>query len=313
MKKICFALMCMASLAIVTACGGKSGGSASGSESSGNASGLADGKWPAAVYAKYGIPELATKGKVVFTEFANDGDELYKVYFNDVTKEELLAWVKGLTDKGFRMSAIDREHLNSSWNEVLVFQPEEMKDVALGIQFDFKEGMSFDYWDDNPNPAFTYEEGAGTDGANLLRYNTVVKLRKLDNQAVAEGSLEPLNLKAEELAGIPGVRAITLDGKADASRMSGRIQFYRDHQMKKEDINAAYDKLADVLAVKGATFFTALGGESLTVEKMKADGIHAYQVELSGKRYLLINPSLDGPREGDFGGSLILAFNIVGK
>ena len=96
MKKICLALMCMASLAIVTACGGKSGGTASGSESSDNASGLADGKWPAAVYEKYGIPELATKGKVVFTEFANDGDELYKVYFNDVTKEELLAWVKDL-------------------------------------------------------------------------------------------------------------------------------------------------------------------------------------------------------------------------
>ena len=68
-----------------------------------------------------------------------------------------------------------------------------------------------------------------------------------------------------------------------------------------------------MLAAKGATFFTLLGGEPLTVEKMKADGIHAYQVELSGKRYLLINPSLDGPREGDSGGSLVLALKSVNK
>jgi len=46
--------------------GGKSGGSASGSESGSSASGLKDGQWPAAVYDKYGIPEIETKGKIVY-------------------------------------------------------------------------------------------------------------------------------------------------------------------------------------------------------------------------------------------------------
>ena len=67
MKKLSIALMCIAAL-MLAACGGKSGGSASSNESSDNSSGLVDGKWPAAVYDKYGIPEIETKGHIVCTE-----------------------------------------------------------------------------------------------------------------------------------------------------------------------------------------------------------------------------------------------------
>ena len=96
MKKLSLALMCIATLAL-TACGGsKSGGSASGSESEGssNASGLVDGKWPAAIYDKYGYTEIPTKGHIVCTELSGEEDSyLYRVYYKGVTREELQAWV----------------------------------------------------------------------------------------------------------------------------------------------------------------------------------------------------------------------------
>ena len=90
--------MCIAALAL-TACGGKSGSSSSSSDESGSssASGLADGKWPASIYDKYGIPEIETKGRIVFTNFdSNDNSYQYQVDYNGVTKEEMQAYVKKL-------------------------------------------------------------------------------------------------------------------------------------------------------------------------------------------------------------------------
>ena len=58
MRKLFFALMCLASLTIVTACGGGSNKSAVEGDSTESATGggsLVDGKWPAAIYDKYGI------------------------------------------------------------------------------------------------------------------------------------------------------------------------------------------------------------------------------------------------------------------
>ena len=79
MKKLNLALMCIAAL-MLTACGGGKSSSSSSGESSGNASGLADGKWPASVYDKYGIPEIETKGRIVYTSFdSNDNSYQYQV------------------------------------------------------------------------------------------------------------------------------------------------------------------------------------------------------------------------------------------
>ena len=111
MKKFYLALMCIAALAL-TACGGKSGSASSSGESS-NASGLADGKWPASIYDKYGIPEPETKGQIVCTQFEDtEGSYQYEVYFNGVTKEEMQAWVKKLLDKGFRVPKYTKERID---------------------------------------------------------------------------------------------------------------------------------------------------------------------------------------------------------
>ena len=75
MKKFYVALMCIAALAMTACGGGKSGGAASGGESA-STGGLEDGKWPAAIYEKYGIPEIETKGKIVYTELTGE-DQSY--------------------------------------------------------------------------------------------------------------------------------------------------------------------------------------------------------------------------------------------
>lgn len=72
MKKLTLSLMCIVALMLTACGGGKSGNSGSSSESSENAGGLADGKWPASVYDKYGIPEIETKGRIVYTKFDSD-------------------------------------------------------------------------------------------------------------------------------------------------------------------------------------------------------------------------------------------------
>ena len=129
MRKLFFALMCLASLTIVTACGGGSNKSAAEGDSTESATGggsLVDGKWPAAIYDKYGISEIPTKGKIVYTDFASDGSYQYLVAYKNVTKEEVLAWVNSLKEKGFRISARDDERLAKKPydHDIMIYQPE---------------------------------------------------------------------------------------------------------------------------------------------------------------------------------------------
>jgi len=203
MKKICLVLMCLAALALTACGGGKSGGSASGgSESGSNAGGLADGQWPAAIYDKYGIPEIETKGKIVFTELTDeDKSYQYRVNYKGVTKEELQAWVKKLEEKGFRIPKYTKERFNAGRSDLdaIVYQPEQGKDIGLRVAYDFEHDMDFEYYADEHNPAFEITE---RDEQYFIVYNFAVSLFRINNAPETEGAFEALGVKAEDLKGV---------------------------------------------------------------------------------------------------------------
>lgn len=311
MKKISLALMCIAALSF-TACGGNSGGSASGSESSGNAKGLADGKWPAAVYDMYGITELPTKGKIVFTDFSGeDNSYQYRVDYKGVTREELVAWVNGLKSKGFRLEERDDERLNksSSYSDLMLYQPGEGKDMRLRVGFDFNNDMEFDYWADEPNPAFTYEEGDSDEGNYIIKYNVGLSLNPINKDRGAEGSIEALGIKAEDLLG-GIVRKASMSTSATGGAGIG-VSFFTDHEITEADLKAIHDKLADLLAEKGVKFTNSLSGKEYTVDQLKADKVRSYNIELNDKKFFMMTRSDTQPK--DFGGGISWMLTSVKK
>lgn len=296
MKKLTIALMCFAALAL-TACGGKSGGSASSNESSDNGSGLVDGKWPAAVYDKYGIPEIETKGHIVCTELnGEEASYLYRVYYNGVTKEEMQAYVKTLKDKGFRVPWYTQERIDNGRSDLdaILYQPEDKSDRTLRIQFDFENPMSFEYYSDEPNPAFEVVE---RDGESYIDYNFAVSLCTINNQPKAEGSIEALGLTAADLNGIPNVRTVNMQGSATGGSIS--VNLYGDHQLGEGDMDAIHDKLADVLEAKGVKCYHTFSGKEMNAEQLKADKVRSYVVEKDGKKFMMM--AMTDDRIGDFG------------
>lgn len=296
MKKLTIALMCFAALAL-TACGGKSGGSASSNESSDNGSGLVDGKWPAAVYDKYGIPEIETKGHIVCTELnGEEASYLYRVYYNGVTKEEMQAYVKTLKDKGFRVPWYTQERIDNGRSDLdaILYQPEDKSDRTLRIQFDFENPMSFEYYSDEPNPAFEVVE---RDGESYIDYNFAVSLCTINNQLKAEGSIEALGLTAADLNGIPNVRTVNMQGSATGGSIS--VNLYGDHQLGEGDMDAIHDKLADVLEAKGVKCYHTFSGKEMNAEQLKADKVRSYVVEKDGKKFMMM--AMTDDRIGDFG------------
>ena len=296
--------MCIAALAL-TACGGKSGSSGSSGESSSNEGSLAAGKWPAAIYDKYGIPEIETKGRIVYTQFEDtEGSYQYEVYYNGVTKEEMQAWVKKLQEKGFRLPKYTQERVDAGRrdSDCLIYQPEEQKDKRLRISFDFENPMSFEYYADEPNPAFEVIE---KDEQYLIEYNFAVSLNPMKNKVETEGNIDALNLKAEDLAGIPNVRVVRMS----SGGMMGPgmdITFFPDHQLTKESIEAVHKKVLDVLAAKGCKFQHAFSGKEMTAEELTAQGIHSYGVKLNDQQFTMMTISDD--RVGDFGGAIKFQF-----
>ena len=302
MKKICLVLMCLAALALTACGGGKSGGSASGgSESGSNAGGLADGQWPAAIYDKYGIPEIETKGKIVFTELTDeDKSYQYRVDYKDVTKEELQAWVKKLEEKGFRIPKYTKA--GRSDLDAIVYQPEQGKDIGLRVAYDFEHDMDFEYYADEHNPAFEITE---RDEQYFIVYNFAVSLFRINNAPETEGAFEALGVKAEDLKGIPNVRVVKMSaGGIGAS-------FYGDHQLAEGDMDKIHDKLADVLAQKGVKFYHTFSGKELTADELKAQKIRGYVVEKDGQKYQMMGMTDD--RVGDFGGSINFRFVKTNK
>ena len=314
MKKLSIVLMCIAALAL-TACGGKSGSSSSSGESEGssNASGLVDGKWPAAIYDKYGYTEIPTKGHIVCTELSGEeASYLYRVYYKGVTREELQAWVKSLKDKGYRIADWQQEKIDkAAWDyDIFLYQPEQGKDIRLRIGFDFEKDMSFEYYADEPNPAYEIvTRGEGDDQQMYIDYNFTVSLNKFKNQPEYEGTFDALGLKAEDLAGIPNVRTVRMSsGPAGGSIGFG---FYADHQLAEGDMDAIHDKVAEVLEAKGATFAHTFSGKAYTAEQLKAEKIRSYGITNGEKKFMMMNMS--DTRIGEFGGGVDLRFMISKK
>ena len=302
MKKILFMTVIIA-MGLCSCGGGKSGDSASGSGSEGGtASGLADGKWPAAVYDKYGIPELKTNGKIVYTDFQTEGSYQYLVDYKGVTREEMLAWVNSLKEKGFRLTDLNQEMLEKrAWeHDIMLYQPEEGKDMRMRIGFDFENMMSFEYYTDDPNSAFDVVE---RDDEYYIDYNFSVSLNPINNEKKAEGTFEALGLTADDFANIPNVRFVGISGNEQRSTVA--IGTYGDHQLTTDDLDAIHNCMADVLAAKGVAFTQSLSGKACTADQLKADKIRSYGVEKDGKKYLMMVFTDDSP--GDFGAS----FNFV--
>lgn len=305
MKKLEIAIMSIAAVVLLAACGGKSGSSASGEASESSESGLVDGKWPAAIYDKYGIPEIDTKGKIVYTELSdNDDSYQYRVYYNGVTKEEMQAYVKKLQEKGFRVPKYTQERIDAGHRDydAFLFQPEEQKDMCLRLQFDFDNPMSFEYYADEPNPAFEVVE---RDDEYYIDYNFTVSLNPIKNQVETDGSIEPLNLKAQDMAGIPHVRVVTMGSGTMGSSMD--VAFYRDHQLTEESFAAVHKKVLEVLTAKGCKFSHAFSGKEMTPEQLAAENIRSYGVKLNDQQFLMMTMCDD--RVGDFGGSIKFMFN----
>ena len=308
MKKLSIALMCFVALAL-TACGGKSGGSSSSDESSSNAGALPDGKWPAAVYDKYGIPEIETKGRIVCTELnGEEASYLYRVYYNGVTKEEMQAYVKTLKEKGFRVPWYTQERIDGGRSDLdaILYQPEDKSDKTLRIQFDFEHPMSFEYYADEPNPAFEVVE---RDGESYIDYNFAVSLCTINNQPEAEGSIEALGLTAADLNGIPNVRTVNMQGSATGGSIG--VSLYGDHQLAEGDMDAIHDKLADVLEAKGVKCYHTFSGKEMTAEQLKADKVRSYVVEKDGKKFMMM--AMTDDRIGDFGCHIDYRFMISNK
>ena len=308
MKKLSLSIMCIAAL-MLAACGGKSGSSGSSDESSSNAGGLPDGKWPAAVYDKYGIPEIETKGRIVCTELnGEEASYLYRVYYNGVTAEEMQAYVKTLKDKGFRVPWYTQERIDNGRSDLdaILYQPEDKSDRTLRIQFDFENPMSFEYYSDEPNPAFEVVE---RDGESYIDYNFAVSLCTINNQPKAEGSIEALGLTAADLNGIPNVRTINMQGSATGGSIS--VNLYGDHQLAEGDMDAIHDKLADVLEAKGVKCYHTFSGKEMNAEQLKADKVRSYVVEKDGKKFMMM--AMTDDRIGDFGCHIDYRFMISNR
>lgn len=266
---------------------------------------MEDGKWPAAVYEKYGIPEIETKGKIVYTELTGEESSyMYRVDYKGVTKEEMQAWVKQLEEKGFRIPKYTKERFDAGRSDLdaIVYLPEQGKDKGLRIAYDFQRDMDFEYYpEDEPNPAFDVTE---RDEQYFIVYNFAVSLFNIKNTPESEGSIDALGIKAEDLAGIPNVRAV----KMSSGTMGGTIGvgFYGDHQLAEGDMDKIHEKLADVFAAKGVKCYHTFSGKEMTAEELKAQKIRSYVVEKDGQKYQMMGMSDD--RIGDFGGGIDFRF-----
>lgn len=307
MKKFITAALALLMLGLC-ACGIGVTGTPSGQNPGGENQGgsLADGKWPASVYSKYGIDEISTNGKIVYTNFENDGSYQYEVYYNGVTQQELVAWTNGLFEKGFRAADRDKERLTNStyFYDIMIYCKEEKQPYRMRISFDFGDGMDFEYYAyyDDPNPNYTVVERKDDYGEEhaYIEYNLCVSLNPMNNKEEYEGEFASLGLKAEDLKGLQNVRKVSMGEAAYMSSIS--FVFYADHVTTADEVNQCRELLIDKLAEKGAKFSDVLDeSKELSAGELKESGKGSYCVENNGAKYVLtVNPDSG---TGDFGDS----------
>ncbi len=296
------------------ACGSKPGGeSAGGDTASAPAEKPESGKWPSAMFGKYGIDELKTGGKIVMTQFEGSDDFRYEVWYKGVSREELLAWLNGLKGKGFRMTDMDWNRVEKKdWEHVYLYLPEEGKDRFVELFFNFEGNESTEYYADEPDPAFdiVYKKDDSGDEHAYIEYNLTVTLKPLKNEARYEGAIEALGLKADDFKGIPGIRVVSLSSGSMGASMD--VAYYGDHILAEGDMDVMYDKVTDVLGTKGLKFFHALNaGKEYTAEQLKAEKIRSFTIEKDGKQYLMM--AMPDVKVGTTGNSVKFMFRNSGK
>ena len=258
---------------------------------------LKDGQWPASIYSKYGIDEISTKGKIVYTEFPPDGPYQYTVDYAGVTREELKAWVDKLIAKGMRIHDRDKERVyNKDYDhDTMIYFADEKQPYRMRLSFDFKQDMEFEYYADNPNPAFTVTEKGDQ---YFINYNLNISLNPINQNKEFKGSFDSLGLKAEDLKVNDNVRAVSMSEGANGGTM--KISFYQDHLTTKEESIACRDLIMDKLAEKGAKFSHAMSGKEMTAAELKEANISSYMIEMNDKKFLMM---VDSDSEfNEFGG-----------
>ena len=249
---------------------------------------LTDGKWPTAIYSKYGIDEITTKGKIVFTQLPGESPYQYQVYYHGVTQDELKAWVDKLIAKGLRIHDRDKERLNGKYDhDTMIYFANEKQGYRMRISFDFSNDMDFEIYDENPNPAFTItEQKDGDDIRFYVYYNLSISLNAINKDTESKGSFESLGLKPEDLKVNDSVRNVTMSEGQNGGSI--KIHFYTDHFTTKEDADACRKGIIDKLADKGAKFTQAMSGKDVTAAELKESAIGTYGVEINGKKFMLM-------------------------
>ena len=283
--------------------GGNQGGNSNNNNNNSNGK-LADGKWPASIYSQYGIDEIKTNGKIVYTEFSDDDSYQYRVYYKDVTRDELVSWTNSLFDKGLRASDKDKNRLlNSTYEyDIMIYGKEEKQPYRMRIGFDFGHDMEFEYysyWDDNnPNYIVVEEKDEYGEDHAYIRYNMTVSLNPMNNTEEYEGEFASLGLKAEDLKGIPNVRKVDMGEAIFMSSIS--FIFYTDHIATDDEIKACRELLIDKLAEKGAKFYELSDTEKeISASELKDSGSLPGYVENNGAKFLIMKDP--DSKSGDFG------------
>lgn len=271
-------------------------------DSSGKTGKLKEGQWPESVYKPLGIDAPKTaNGKIVYTQFFDEGSYQYEVYYDGVTREEFVAWTDSLFEKGFRAHDRDKERIKSSYDyDTMIYLPEEKQAYRMRLSFDIENGMAFEWYDeDDKNYVITWEKDEYGEEYGYISYNLSISLNPLNTTSTFEGELPQFSMKAEDFKDLPNIRAVSL-GKGDFSD-TANFYFYSDHLTTEEELDTIRKRLIDKFADAGCSFFHAFNTEmEMTADEMKDQGIGSYYVKKDDALYLLmVDPDTE---YGEFGG-----------
>ena len=260
---------------------------------------LTDGTWPDLIYSSYGIDKPETDGQIVYTDFLEKGQYQYRVFFYGITHEEVNTWVSSLLEKGFRMTDRCKERLETSCDsDIALFFPTEQSPYRLRLAFDFDGGMSIAY-DGEDNPAYGIVEKENDDGKIVphIPYHFEVSLSPLKTDEEYVGCLSLLDLQAEDLKGIEGVRAVLLTEQPYGT--GGGFYFYSDCFVTEEKYDACRQLLFQKMAEKGVKLF--FFDSEVAPEDIQPGKTGITWIEKDGATYdFITHPDSSW---GDFGGS----------
>lgn len=162
MKKLLVLAVSLALVLSLAACGGDNGSPAGNNGGTTKLSSATD-KWPSGVYNPLGVPEYKA-GKLVY---AYPNDEGGNVFYN-TTREEVIAYIDSLKEKGFHMYENNYESLKTkSWESFEVYFPNPGGKYALSVIYSWEN-------DGKGNNTELYEEDSGE--VFTIDYNLCISL-----------------------------------------------------------------------------------------------------------------------------------------